>query len=63
MAIKRAKLNYMPAVPKTPPAGKIVVPSRHMEKLDRAILEKVRQNEAKRIASIEDAYRDIGKEI
>lgn len=57
MAIKRVKLNYMSAVSETPPAGKVAVPSSHMEDLDRAIKQKVRQNEAERAASMEVAGR------
>lgn len=57
MAIKRVKLNYMSTVSKTPPVGKIIVPSSHMEELDRAIRQKVRQNEAERAASMEIASR------
>lgn len=53
MAIKRVKLNYMPAVSKTPSIGKISVSSSHMEALDRDIRQKVRQNEAERVASME----------
>ena len=59
MAIKRVKLNYMPAVSQTPSKGKIVVPAGHMEELDRTIKQKVRQNEAERVASIEAAGRYI----
>lgn len=47
MAIKRVKLNYMSAVSKTPPVGKTVIPSSHMEELDRAIRQKVRQNDTR----------------
>ena len=46
MAIKRVKINYLSAVSKTPPVDRIAVPSSHMEELDRAIRQKVRQNEA-----------------
>lgn len=59
MAIQRVKLNYMSAVSKTPSAGKIVIPSSHMEELDRAIRQKVMQNEAERAASMEVASRYI----
>lgn len=57
MAIKRVKINYLSAVSKTPPVNRIAVPSSHMEELDRAIRQKVRQNEAERAASIEAAGR------
>lgn len=53
MSIKKAKLNYMSAVSNTPPVALVAVPSSHMEELDRAIRQKVRQNEAEHIASIE----------
>lgn len=57
MAIKKVKLNYMSAVSKTPPVEKIPVSSSRMEELDRAIRQKIRQNEAERAASIEVAAR------
>lgn len=57
MAIKKVKLNYMSAVAKTSPIGKVPVSSSRMEELDRAIRQKVRQNEAERAASIEAAGR------
>lgn len=57
MAIKKVKLNYMSAVSKTPPVKKIPVSSSRMEELDRAIRQKIRQNEAERAASIEVAGR------
>lgn len=57
MAIRKVKLNYMSAVSKTSPAEKIPVSSSRMEVLDRAIREKIRQNEAERAASIEAAGR------
>lgn len=57
MAIKRVKLNYMSAVSSTPPVERIAVPSSHMEELNRAIRQKVRQNEAERAASMEVAGR------
>lgn len=59
MAIKRVKLNYMSAVSKTPPVGEITIPSSHMEELDRAIRQKVSQNEAERAASMEAVERCI----
>lgn len=59
MAIKRVKLDYMSAVSETPPVGKITIPSSHIEELDRAIRQKVRQNEAERAASMEAASRYI----
>lgn len=59
MAIRRVKLDYKPAVSKTPPMEKIAVPSSHMEELDRAIRIKVRQNEAERAASMEVAGRYV----
>ncbi len=57
MAIKRIKIDYLSAVSKTPPVNRIAVPSSHMEELDRAIRQKVKQNEAERVASIEAAGR------
>ena len=57
MAIKRAKLNYMSAVSQTPPVRTIPVSSGCMEELDRAIRQKIRQNEAERAASLEVAGR------
>lgn len=59
MAIERVKLNYKSAVSKTPPIGRIVIPSSHMEELDRAVRQKVRQNEAERAAGVEAAGRYI----
>lgn len=53
MAIKKAKLDYRPSVTKILPAEKLPVSSSHMEDLDRAIKQKVRQNEAERAASME----------
>ena len=57
MAIKRAKLNYMLAVSQTPPVRTIPVSNGCMEELDRAIRQKIRQNEAERAASLEVAGR------
>lgn len=57
MAIKKVKLDYRPSVTKTLPAKKVPVSSSHMEDLDRAIKQKVRQNEAERAASMEIAGR------
>lgn len=59
MAVKKAKLNYMSAVSQTPPVKKIPVPSSHLEELDRAISQKVRQNESERAASMEVAARYV----
>lgn len=44
MSLKRVKLNYREAVSKTAPAGKVIVPSNHLEMIDRAIQQKVKQN-------------------
>lgn len=55
MAIKKVKLNYMTAVEKIPPVKKVTVPSSHIEELDRDIKQKVRQNEAERVASMDVA--------
>lgn len=57
MAIKRVKLNYRSAVSNTAPVETIPVSSSRIEELDRAIRQKVRQNEAERVASIEVAGR------
>lgn len=57
MAMKRVKLNYVSAVSKTPPVERVAVSSSHMEVLNQAIRQKVRQNEAERAASIEAAGR------
>ena len=57
MAIERAKLNYMSAVSQTPPVRTIPVSGGRMEELDRAIRQKIRQNEAERAASLEVAGR------
>lgn len=57
MAIKKVKLNYMSAVSKTSPVKRIPVSSSRMEELDRAIRQKIRQNEVERAASIEVAGR------
>lgn len=43
---KKVKLNYMPAVSRTPPKAKIKVSSAKMEELDKAIIEKTNQNNA-----------------
>lgn len=53
------RLKYMSAVPKTPPVEQVAVSSSHMEEVDKAIREKVRQNEAERTASIEVAEKFI----
>ena len=55
--IKRVKLNYMPAVSKTPPVGKITVHSSEMEKLDRSIREKCEQR-----ADLENRARENFKD-
>lgn len=55
MAIKKVKLNYMSAVSKTPPVKKIPVSSSRIEELNRAIRQKIRQNEVERDASMEVA--------
>ena len=47
-------MNIMPDIK---PVEKIPVPSSCMEELDRAIRQKIRQNEAERAASIEFAGR------
>ena len=57
MAINKVKLNYVSAVSKTSPVERIPVSSNRMEELDRAIRQKIRQNEAERAASIEAAGR------
>ena len=57
MAIKRVKLNYVSVMPYIKPVEKIPVSSSCMEELDRAIRQKIRQNEAERAASIEFAGR------
>lgn len=57
MAIKRVKLNYVSVMPDIKPVEKIPVQSSCMEELDRAIRQKIRQNEAERAASIEFAGR------
>lgn len=46
MAIKKVKLNYMSAVSRKPPVAKIKVSSEKMEELNRAVKEKIRQNES-----------------
>ena len=43
---KKVKLNYMHAVSRTPPKAKIKVSSAKMEELNKAIIEKTRQNNA-----------------
>lgn len=55
MTVNRVKINYLSAVPKTSPVGRVSVSSSHMEELDKAIRQKVKQNKAERIASIEAA--------
>lgn len=57
MAMKRRKVTYVAAVPKKPAAGQSTVPSSHKEALGRSIRQKVRQNEAERVASMEIAGR------
>lgn len=57
MAIKKVKLNYMPAVAETASVEKVPVSSSRMEELDRAIRQKIRHNEAERAASAEAAGR------
>lgn len=44
MPIKHIKLNYRPAIVKSPPIGEIEIPGDYMEELDRAIRRKTRQN-------------------
>ena len=51
MSINRVRLHYMPSVSKTPPIGKIIIPSAHLEQIDVALKEKLRQNELERIMS------------
>ena len=57
MAIKKVKLNYRSAVPKTVKKNGIGVSSSQLEELDRAIKQKIKQNEAERAASLEVAGR------
>ncbi len=42
--IKRVKLNYVSAVPHTPPVETISIPSKDMEELGRGIKAKIEQN-------------------
>lgn len=42
--IKRVKLNYAAATKHTPPVSTVPISSCHMELLDKAIKEKVKQN-------------------
>lgn len=55
---KKVKLNYMPAVSRTPPKAKIKVSSAKMEELDKAIIEKTRQTNAAFNAS-HDGLEDV----
>ena len=59
MAIKRIKLNYMPAVSETPPIGKITIPSGHIEALDRVIEQKIRQSEKECVINMETVRKYI----
>ena len=57
MAMKRKKVTYVAAVPQKSAAGQSTVSSSHKEALGRSIRQKVRQNEAERVASMEIAER------
>lgn len=57
MAIKKVKLNYVPAISRTPSVKVRRVSSSRLRNLDRVIQQKARQNEAERVASLEAAGR------
>ena len=59
--IKKVKLNYMHAVSRTPPKAKIKVSSAKMEELNKAIIEKTRQNNAVFNAARDSLEDDIYK--
>jgi hypothetical protein len=59
MAIEKVKLNYMSAVSKMPSASRITISSSSIEELDRAIRQKIMQNESERVASMEAAGQYI----
>ena len=58
---KKVKLNYMHAVSRTPPKAKIKVSSAKMEELNKAIIEKTRQNNAVFNAARDNLEDDIYK--
>lgn len=58
---KKVKLNYMHAVSRTPPKVKIKVSSAKMEELNKAIIEKTRQNNAVFNAARDSLEDDIYK--
>lgn len=58
---KKVKLNYMHAVSRTPPKAKIKVSSAKMEELNKAIIEKTRQNNAVFNAALDSLEDDIYK--
>lgn len=58
---KKVKLNYMHAVSRTPPKAKIKVSSAKMEELNKAIIEKTRQNNAVFNAARDSLEDDIYK--
>jgi len=55
--MKRVKLDYRPMAVPSEPVEKTVVPSEHIEALNRSIRQKIRQNETERTASMELAGR------
>ena len=59
--IKKVKLNYMSAVSRTPPKAKIKVSSAKIEELNKAIIEKTRQNNAVFNAARDSLEDDIYK--
>lgn len=58
---KKVKLNYMHAVSRTPPKAKIKVSSAKIEELNKAIIEKTRQNNAVFNAARDSLEDDIYK--
>ncbi len=61
MAFKKVKLNYQPAVKSFVPKETISISSAYLEKLDRYIVKRIKQNEAERLAGEETAKNFIVK--
>jgi|GEM_PF-2559901 len=59
--MKRVKLEYIPMAVPSEPVEKTIVPSEHIEALNRSIRQKIRQNETERAASMEIAGRYMVK--
>lgn len=61
MAFKKVKLNYQPAIKPFVPKETKSVSNAYLERLDRCIAKRIKQNEAERLAGEEIAKNFIVK--